>query len=213
MGPRGKGAARFRQDLAADFPGFWGRAWTVVTLGIKYATSITAIAGVSFYVVGIAQRLAVLHADHVPVSRGLPLIALQDYLAQGLAIVLSPGTLVLLVGLAGLLLAVVVGTHLYRYLGASDTSSAPVAPVQPAEQDVRAEPAPAERVEGESSRLDAAARRLGRVVLLIGGAALAVSTLIWLFEIVALVPVAKWDLVRPRRYRSWLSVHLSRRRL
>jgi hypothetical protein len=85
----------------------------------------------------------------------------------------------------------IVGIHVFQYLGALDTSSARVAPVQPAEQDVRAEPAPAERVEGESSVLDAAARRLGRVVLLIAAAVVAVYALVLLFEVVALVPVAK----------------------
>jgi len=64
-------------------------------------TAFLAYAGVGLYVIGLVRTVGVLHAENIPITRGLPLAPLQDYLVRGLAVVVTPQTFmyILVIGL------------------------------------------------------------------------------------------------------------------
>jgi hypothetical protein len=80
-----------RAEELLDFLRRAGR--TLAETSLKNVATIFALAGLLFYVVGLARRVAILEAEGIPTSRGLPLTSLQDYLLQGLAVIIDPNTL------------------------------------------------------------------------------------------------------------------------
>jgi hypothetical protein len=94
--------------------------------------AISALVAGALYVVGLVRRVAQLHAEGVATSRGLGLSSLQDYLLEGLAVVVNPTTAALLVVLlilagAAFLYAALSGTRiadlLARFLSDQDAST------------------------------------------------------------------------------------------
>lgn len=77
-------------------------------LTLANLTAVLALSGLVLYAVGLLRRVAQLHAEGVPTTRGLPLASLQDYLVQGLSVVVDPNNVqaigvVVAVAVAGLL--------------------------------------------------------------------------------------------------------------
>jgi hypothetical protein len=186
-------------------------------------TAVLALAGVACYAVGIAQKIGVLDAEHVPLSAGIPLFALQDYFVQGLATVTSPRTLGDLALLTMFCFAIVLLSP--AGVRAWSSKAAPAdAPGEPATQDVpgAATPAPAPP-ESASSGKSFFKGPLGIVLLILYG------IIVWYgIVIVALEPLAVWgpsvavvvpvvlsagllvaprSPLRPRSLRSWSSAH------
>jgi hypothetical protein len=58
-----------------------------------------AVGGISLYLIGVIRTAGILTAEHIPVSRGLPVVELPDYLLRGLSVVLATQTLLLFSGL------------------------------------------------------------------------------------------------------------------
>jgi len=76
----------------------FGRKLGNATLG--NVTAIFAVLAVGFYLIGIVRRTAQLHEIGVPTSRGVPLFPLQDYLVSGLAVIINPTNLKILIWVA-----------------------------------------------------------------------------------------------------------------
>lgn len=49
-----------------------------------------ALSGIGLYILGIVRMVGILHAEDVPISRGLPLLSLQDYFLRGLSLIARP---------------------------------------------------------------------------------------------------------------------------
>ncbi len=103
---KGSGRADDREQLvkaAVEQLAKFGRQLGELTLANVAATS--ALIAVFLYVIGLLRRVAQLHAEGVATTRGLGLSSLQDYLIQGLAVIVNPETaallLVILVASAG----------------------------------------------------------------------------------------------------------------
>jgi hypothetical protein len=58
--------------------------------------AISALTAIMLYVTGLLRRVAQLHAEGVATTRGLAFSSLQDYLVEGLAVIVSPKTAVLI---------------------------------------------------------------------------------------------------------------------
>jgi hypothetical protein len=59
---------------------------------LSHAPALLAFAAVGLYVIGLIRTVGILQAEHIPVTRGLPLAPLQDYFLRGLAVVVTPQT-------------------------------------------------------------------------------------------------------------------------
>jgi hypothetical protein len=81
-------------DGIADF----GRQLGKLTFG--NVAALSALTAAVLYVIGLVRRVAQLHAEGVSTTRGLGLSSLQDYLLEGLGVIVNPGTALLLVALA-----------------------------------------------------------------------------------------------------------------
>lgn len=81
-------------DGIADF----GRQLGKLTFG--NVAALSALTAAVLYVIGLVRRVAQLHAEGVSTTRGLGLSSLQDYLLEGLGVIVNPGTVLLLLALA-----------------------------------------------------------------------------------------------------------------
>jgi hypothetical protein len=84
--PSGGGGLRRAMHELADF-------------SLKNLTALFALAALVFYVLGLGRRVAVVLAEGIPTSRAIPLASLQDYLIQGLAVIVDPSVLLVIASL------------------------------------------------------------------------------------------------------------------
>lgn len=142
---------------------------------LSHASSVLAFAGVGLYVIGVVRTIGILEAEDIPVSRGLPLAPLQDYLLRGLAVVVTPQALFSIV---------VIGAGLtFIILGFSPDLSSGSDSHEPPES-------PSRRESGLLGATVAALDALKRAIASIGLPLIAAAMLL-------IVPVAEWLPVIP----------------
>jgi hypothetical protein len=158
---------------------------------------LLAIAGLLFYAIGILQWVAVLHAEHVPVERGLGLTPFQDYFVHGLAAALDPKALPFLAGLGLGLAALTVYVSL-RPRFAPSVDMAAEALTEPTAADATTtamQPPLPEREQVQPTRktrkLDRGLRVVSSATALLGLLVVA-AALSFVVLPVLFVPVAKW---------------------
>lgn len=61
-----------------------------------HVPSVLALSGIGLYLLGVIRIVGILRAEDIPVTRGLPLLELQDYLLRGLTLTVRPQLLVML---------------------------------------------------------------------------------------------------------------------
>jgi hypothetical protein len=157
-------------------------------LTLANLTAILALSGLLLYGVGLLRRVAQLHAEGVPTTRGLPLSSLQEYLIQGLSVLVDPNNVQLILTIIILAIAALVSPRILATVRlAVEADPEPHADDEPSHRNANA----VDTLVRVSLLRSLANRMLDKAFRLIGFVVVVGGCLIVLF-VILLVPLAYW---------------------